>query len=108
VAPVMFMGSMYGGPCYALIQRVIDPRSRALAAAILLFFMNLIGYGLGPQFVGIVSDLLQPDLGLRALPTALASSGVFAILAAVCFWLSSRRIEGAGLKFTGDHHGGSR
>jgi MFS family permease len=108
VAPVMFMGSMYGGPCYALIQRVIDPRSRALAAAILLFFMNLIGYGLGPQFVGIVSDLLQPDLGQRALPTALASAGVFAILAAVCFWLSSRRIEGAALKFMGDHHGGSR
>ncbi len=41
---------------YTIGQGVVGMRTRATAIAILLFIINLIGYGLGPLFVGGVSD----------------------------------------------------
>ncbi len=47
----------YLGPMYAVAGNVVDARSRATAIAILLFVVNLIGYGLGPLFAGFMNDL---------------------------------------------------
>jgi hypothetical protein len=44
---------------------------RAVAAAVLLFILNIIGLGAGPQVVGILSDLLQPSYGDESLRYAL-------------------------------------
>jgi hypothetical protein len=41
---------------FAVTQKLVEPRMRATAAALLLFVVNLIGYGLGPPAVGWVSD----------------------------------------------------
>lgn len=46
----------YLGPMYAVSGSVVDTRMRATAIAILLFVVNLIGYGIGPPFAGIVID----------------------------------------------------
>ena len=40
---------------------------RAVASSIMIFFLNLIGMGLGPQAVGIISDLLTPEYGPEGL-----------------------------------------
>ena len=48
----------YLGPMYTVTQSVVEPRMRATATAILLFIVNLIGYALGPPFVGVVSDYM--------------------------------------------------
>jgi len=45
--------------------------SRASASAILLFVINLIGLGLGPQAVGILSDLLRGEFGVESLRYAI-------------------------------------
>jgi hypothetical protein len=37
---------------------VVGARTRATATAILLFIVNLLGYGAGPPFIGFVSDIL--------------------------------------------------
>ncbi|MEE4213114.1 MAG: MFS transporter [Parvularcula sp.] len=42
---------------YTISQGVVGTRSRATATAILLFVVNLFGYGLGPLTAGIVSDI---------------------------------------------------
>ncbi len=47
----------YLGAQYNICQGVVDTRSRATAVAILLFVVNLIGYGLGPLVVGYLSDV---------------------------------------------------
>jgi MFS family permease len=47
---------MYLGAQYTIGQGVVSQRSRATAIAILLFLVALIGNGLGPQIVGILSD----------------------------------------------------
>lgn len=43
---------------YTVAQGVVSPRFRAVSTAILLFVINLLGYGLGPLFIGAVSDVL--------------------------------------------------
>lgn len=43
---------------YTIGQGVVGMRTRATATAILLFIVNLIGYGLGPLFIGALSDIL--------------------------------------------------
>jgi hypothetical protein len=49
----------YLGAQYTICQGVASARSRATAVAIMLFVVNLIGYGLGPIFVGFLSDMLM-------------------------------------------------
>ena len=43
---------------YTIGQGVVRPQARAVATAVLLFVVNLLGYGLGPLFIGVVSDQL--------------------------------------------------
>ncbi|MGX6648598.1 spinster family MFS transporter [Maricaulaceae bacterium MS644] len=47
------------GPTLAASQTLSSPAVRALVAAIMGFFNNLIGFGLGPLLVGVLSDTLQ-------------------------------------------------
>lgn len=54
VAPVFHY--MYLSPTFAVAQSVVPPRMRATAAAVLILVINLIGYGLGPPFLGTVAE----------------------------------------------------
>lgn len=69
--PGAILGPTYIGPTMAMTQGLAHLRMRATAAAILLFILNLIGLGLGPQAVGVLSDLLAPSYGVESLRYAL-------------------------------------
>lgn len=60
--PFMVVGAVthyfYLGCMYASIQGVAPPRMRATATAVLLFIVNILGYGLGPPVIGALSDFL--------------------------------------------------
>ncbi|MGE0743184.1 MAG: spinster family MFS transporter [Hyphomonadaceae bacterium] len=60
--PALMVGAVthyfYLGPMYAMTQGVVAPRMRATAVAVLLFIVNLIGYGMGPPVIGALSDVL--------------------------------------------------
>ncbi len=64
---------MYLGPSFAMTQSLVRPQMRAVASAILLFVLNLIGLGIGPWFVGFLSDLLRPSFGVESIRYALMS-----------------------------------
>ncbi len=49
----------YLGPMYAIAGGVADSRMRATAVALTLFVVNLVGYGLGPPLIGILSTFLK-------------------------------------------------
>ena len=66
-APAAVLGSLYVGPTFAVTQALAKLRMRALASAVILFFLNLIGLGLGPWAVGISNDLLAPRFGDEAV-----------------------------------------
>ena len=69
--PATLLGTMYLGPTFAMAQGLAAPHMRALVSAMLLFIINLVGLGLGPQVVGLLSDLLKPDLGVESVRYAL-------------------------------------
>jgi predicted MFS family arabinose efflux permease len=60
------IGGAYIGPGFAIIQSHMPLRMRSVAAAINLFILNIIGLGLGPFSVGVVSDLFASE-GLDSL-----------------------------------------
>jgi len=74
--PSTVMGAMWLGPVFSLTQTLAQVRMRAVASAILLFIINIIGLGLGPQVVGILNDVLQPRFGVDAVRWSLASVAV--------------------------------
>jgi predicted MFS family arabinose efflux permease len=62
IIPVM-IGNFYQATTFSQTQGLVTLRMRSVAAAILLFIVSFIGMGLGPQIVGILSDLLQSTYG---------------------------------------------
>ena len=47
----------YLGAQYNIAQAVVSVRARATSVAVLLFAVNLIGYGLGPPAIGLLADM---------------------------------------------------
>ena len=89
VIPVSLSASFIG-PCVATIQTITPPAMRARAAAIQSFVGNLIGLGLGPLVIGVLSDLLRPLLGADSLRYAMFA-GVAAAFASIPFYLIAAR-----------------
>jgi MFS family permease len=92
-----FFASSYLGPSLAAAQNLVPEAIRAQAAALLLAALNLIGMAVGPQLVGVISDLLRPALGEESLRYALLTTMVPSAAAAWCFWRAGVRLaqEGA-------------
>ncbi|MBX3707926.1 MAG: MFS transporter [Pseudomonadales bacterium] len=90
-----FLGAYYLGPTFSLAQGLVGVRMRALAAAILLLILNLIGMGLGPVIVGVTSDLLNAytDLGAESIRWALVSVLVFNVLSTVFYLMAGRDLK---------------
>lgn len=53
-----FVAGTTNGPLFAVTQTLVPPHMRAVAVALVLLIANLIGAGLGPLFVGMVSDAM--------------------------------------------------
>lgn len=52
-----FLGIMWLGPVAATCQDLVLPRMRGMATAVFFLGTNIIGLGLGPYVVGLVSDV---------------------------------------------------
>ena len=86
-------GPMYLGPSFGMTQTLVKPHMRAMASAILLFVLNLIGLGIGPWFVGFVSDLLAPTYGDESIRWALVSIvSVGNAWAAIHYFIAARTL----------------
>ena len=86
------LGGMYLGPCFAMTQALVTLRMRAVASAILLLVLNLIGMGMGPFLIGIFADLFEPAYGIFALRWALCVTLTFNVIAATFYYLGARTI----------------
>lgn len=85
-------GAAYVSPAYAVTLRLVPLRMRAQAAAILLFILNIIGYGCGPAGVGELSDLLRPYVGNDSIRWAMLATAITWILSGICYWRASRTV----------------
>jgi len=84
---------VFFGPSYATAQSLAAPRTRAVAASVLLFAKALIGMGLGPLLVGMTSDWLMPTAGADSLRHALLLVPLFNAWATVHFFLGARHLR---------------
>ncbi|MFM1982557.1 MAG: hypothetical protein RJB22_1276 [Pseudomonadota bacterium] len=53
----MFLHIMWLGPCAASVQDLVLPRMRGTATAVFFLGTTILGLGLGPYLVGLVSDV---------------------------------------------------
>jgi hypothetical protein len=86
-----FLNFFYLTPAVTFVQNSVSARRRTLAGAVLLLIMNLIGLGLGPTWVGALSDWLRPAHPAHSLQLALYSLvPVYLIAIALDFALARR------------------
>ncbi len=91
--PFYFLGAMYVGPMHAMVQSLARVRMRATASAILLFVVNMVGAGLGPLSVGVLTDFVYgPIYGDDAIRYSLLTVGLLGGLASILFWQASRTL----------------
>ena len=91
--PISIFSGMYLGPSFAMTQGLVTLRMRAVAAAILLFVLNIIGMGLGPTLVGWLSDLLMPYSGEESIRYALSISVALNGWSAIHFLLGAKYLR---------------
>ncbi|MEM9878568.1 MAG: MFS transporter [Pseudomonadota bacterium] len=78
------------GPHWAMVQSVAPQGTRATASAFILFILNLVGLGLGPLGIGIISDAFAAA-GLDApLRSAMIVGTITFPLSALFFYLAGR------------------
>lgn len=87
------LNALYYGPTYASVQGLVPQRSRAMAAAVLLFFQNLIGLGFGPLLFGMLSDAMKPTLGADSVQWTLYTATFLGLIPAFFFWRCSLRLN---------------
>lgn len=92
MVPLQLVFAFFFGPTFALMQRLVIDEMRATALALVMLLANLIGMGLGPQIVGILSDFLMPSLGGDSLRYAMLTMSLVALWAAYHFWHVGRTV----------------
>jgi len=91
--PSIFIAT-YIGPSVAVLHSSIPARMRATASAIYYFMLNIIGLGLGPTLIGIVSDYLAPTQGVESIRWAMLSViPLAATWSAVHLYLGGRHLS---------------
>ncbi|HVN58288.1 MAG TPA: MFS transporter [Bacteroidales bacterium] len=88
-----FLQSTYLGPAISVAHSLVPANMRALTSAILFFVLNLIGLGLGPLTVGIISDRLQPLFGSESLRWALYTITPVSICSSLIFYKTSEKLR---------------
>ncbi|MGE0385823.1 MAG: spinster family MFS transporter [Gammaproteobacteria bacterium] len=81
-----------GGPTAAACQRLAPVRGRAMAAAVNLVIVQMLGLGLGMQVIGIVSDALNARFGQESLRYALLCVSVVFLWAGLHLRLAARAL----------------
>lgn len=92
IIPVL-LGNFYQATSFSQTQGLVQLRMRAVASGILLFIINIIGLGLGPQLVGIISDILSTQYGENSLRYALLICSLINIWAAYHYYIGGKYLK---------------
>ena len=67
-------------PVYSLLYDLVLPRMRGIASSTYIIVSTLLGLGMGPYFVGIVSDRNGGDLGQAIISVNVVSPVIIVVL----------------------------
>lgn len=82
----------YLGPCLAISHSLVPPAMRALTSAVLFLVLNMIGLGLGPLTVGLLSDFYAGFWGDNSLRYAMLTAGLLSAPAILLFFMAARHL----------------
>lgn len=93
VVPAIF-SNVYLATTFAQTQSLVPLRMRAVASALILFLINIVGLGLGPLLAGILSDYLSQSYGNESLRYSLLVIGaVLTPWTALHYFMAGKYIE---------------
>ncbi len=88
------LSNVYLATTFAQTQSLVPLRMRAVASALILFVINIVGLGLGPWLAGALSDTLADSYGNESLRYSLLVIGaVLTPWTAAHFYIAGRHIE---------------
>ena len=86
--------NVYLAPVLAQAQGLVSLRMRAMASAIALLIINVIGLALGPLITGLVSDLLEPRFGEESMRySLLLVTSIVLPWAGLHYYLAGRTVD---------------
>ena len=85
-SPLIFFSTFAWGAAPAAVQLMTPAPMRAVASAIYLFFLNLVGMGLGPLFTAAVTDYVFGDDQAVGKSLAVVVSAAAALSALLLIW----------------------
>jgi MFS family permease len=88
-----FLSNAFTGPVFGAVQTLAPPAMRAMASAILLFVLGLVGTGGGPVLIGMLSDAFAGQAGANSLQWALLVAVAIKIFAVWRFYVAGRSLE---------------
>jgi predicted MFS family arabinose efflux permease len=91
--PLVVVWNIFLGPSFALMQRLVVEEMRATTLAVVMLLANLIGMGVGPQIVGILSDQLRFIFGAESLRYSMLMMSFVALLGAYHFWRAGESVD---------------
>jgi len=88
--PANVFGTLWFGPAASIVQDLVPPAMRAVASAVFIFILTIIGLGAGPQVIGILNDWIGTPDAIRysLLYVAVAMN----LLSAWFFWLTGKTL----------------
>ncbi|MEM6317260.1 MAG: MFS transporter [Bacteroidota bacterium] len=81
------------GAILTVTQGVVGVQLRALSSAVYYFVINLIGMGMGPVSIGILSDVLLPTYGDYSLRYALLGVSFVYLICIYFYWKAGTYLE---------------
>jgi len=90
----LVLANMFIGPFGAMLLGLAGPKQRAISAALFLFMNSVIGTGLGPLVVGVISDVFSEEYGNNSLRYSILTLVLIAnTWAALHFYLGGRHLR---------------
>ncbi|EQB14771.1 hypothetical protein L288_01050 [Sphingobium quisquiliarum P25] len=81
-----FLSSLWMGPSYAALARLVPADLRAQTIGLLGVVMNVMGSLLGPPIAGLVSDLLTERFGTESLRYSLLTMSSLILVGGLMLW----------------------
>lgn len=82
------------GAAISMVQSSVLPTERGTASSISSLSINLLGYGIGPALIGVMSDNWADDYGSMSLNYAVISLAVVSLaMATFLFWWTGKAVN---------------
>jgi MFS family permease len=88
--PAMVCSTLWFGPAASIVQDLVPPAMRAVASAVFIFILTIIGLGAGPQAIGILNDWIGTPDAIRY--SLLFVAVIMNLLSAWFFWLTGKTL----------------